>query len=307
MRVVRWVVVAAVMVIVAACGDSPPIAAPDEVATAPPSEQSSGSPLVELVGVSSDPDQRRRDLAALQAQQEIDVAACMVAQGFSHEPEFGVIAAIGEIDDGTRAWAENFGLGVVVEFRAALTELDRQSGESRNEIYVASLTEDQRAAYMSALFGDLGEITDEPVAFEPGGCQGLAFEARTEVLERYGSLAGPLDDLDDRIGEDPRVQALEQTWASCMSALGWSFADAQEMVDEVYRRLLELEEFGGTPAGDDAGLTAPELLDFERQIAQADFDCRAPGREQMMRVRAAYEQEFIADNRELLASLNAPT
>ena len=270
------------------------------------------SPLERQLGFSSEPAQRRFDLTELQRQADAAMVECMQGAGF-----FYAVGLAGDriqsgvfVGSGSRAWAETEGLGIT---RSLINALAADASEdmvgdadAANLEYVASLTAEQAAAYDSALVGEV--VPDLSGQFEPAGCWGSSYSRVVRILSLVEEFDDELTTLNSRLLSDPRFQTYQQQWSACMAAAGYLYGDEQAMADDVYSRLLDIEliEVGNaTQASSQSALDA--LLQFERGVAIASFDCRQSFADDIRQLRADYEVEFLDDNRFRLADVLEPS
>lgn len=295
--------VAACTLVAAACGGSG-----DGAADASGSTRGEPSPLEARLGFSSDEHERQRQWIAASARTEQAVVSCMQAKGFEYVPRS--VAADYLVDptvgDGTREWAEANGLGITRTFLGLRQALDSSVAADPNAPYLATLDAAQRAGYEAALFGELPPLdaTDGPLAYVPGGCQGRAFEDEIAQFETADAFAAELDSLNNRLASDPRVVRLTAAWSECMAARGFAYSDEDALADDIYTRLLGIDAFSDPSVPLDP--EAPDvvaLLTFERQVAVAGADCRAPLDSDLTAIRAAYEREFLEDHRDRIEAL----
>lgn len=250
-------------------------------------------PLEQLLGFSSLPRSAELHYARLQSDTDESVVACMANQGLRFVPS--AVPWLSDTDGEepeTRAWAERNGLGITESFRRAQDQL--QQADPRldpNATYLSTLNDTDRAAWNEALYGDisnLGDTSQGSVAYEPGGCQGAAFALAFKQNQLFEQFGDEVSALDARVVADLRVVGFMDQWSACMQGLGYDYTDAQAMSDDVYASLLVAAE---SPSGLD------ELAAFEQSVAVASYDCRAPFADDVFAIRAAYEREFINDNR----------
>ena len=267
------------------------------------------SPLEQRLGFSSDETKRQRQQIDLQRQAEEQVAVCMTNKGFDYVP-----AAIdetfltGEVtDDGSRLWAEHNGLGITAAFVAAREAIERQTGQvDHNAAYLASLSQADAEAWVNALSGQAPEDAEgSRLAYEPGGCLGSAFASVYAQFDVLDQVADKLESLNARMQSDPRVGGFVADWSICMAGLGHQYRDQDQMVDDVYARLLNIGAFTDeqTPLAE-SSTEVSALLEFERALAVASFDCSRSFADGLIQIRAAYESEFIEDNRQLIDALS---
>lgn len=295
----------------AACG-SEQSAEAEVQALDPPQDASLESPLQQELGFSSEPGPRGFQLIEMQQEADASMIGCMQQAGF-----FYAVGRAGDrvqtgafVGDGSRAWIEANGLGITTSFVNALAtgviESAVGDAEAANLNYVASLTAEQTAAYDIALVGDIAP--DPSGAFEPAGCWGSSYTRIVRILSLVDEFDEDLATLNSRLVSDPRFQTFQQQWSNCMSGAGYRYDDEQQMVDDVYARLLEIElvEVGdATEAASPAALDA--LLQYELAVARASDDCRVEFADEEQRLRIDYEQEFLDDNRFRIADFLEPS
>ena len=269
------------------------------------------SPLERQLGFPSELGQREFELIELQQEADAVMVACMQDAGF-----FYAVARAGNqlqsgasIGDGSRAWVEINGLGITRSLikalagDAALGAVD--SAGPANQQYVASLTAEQATAYDIALVGDV--VPDPSGQFEPAGCWGSAYTRIVRIVTLIDEFDDELVTLNSRLNSDPRFLAFQAQWSGCMDGLGFRYSSENALVDDVYARLLDIDlvEVEGVTRATSAS-ALDELLQFELQVAEASFDCRAAFADDVQRLRSDYEQEFLDDNRFRLAEFAEP-
>lgn len=291
----------------AGCGSDPGSSIADD---APPVEQpdSLASPLESQLGFSSEPGKRNLDLAEAQRQADATMVACMQQAGF-----FYAVAGVdvrgqsgAAVGDGSRLSAETNGIGITQSLIDALGADAAAAGaadaDASNRAYIASLTADEAAAYDQALVGD-GEL-EASGQFQPAGCWGMSYTQIVRTLAIIDEFDDQLTTLNERLAGDPRFLSFQKQWSTCMDAAGYRYDDEQVMADDLYARLLDIELI---EAGDATQAASPaaldELLQFERAVATASYDCRQGFADEVQRLRIDYEQEFLDDNRFRLADL----
>lgn len=284
----------------AACGGTEAVD-PLETGSAPVDVVVVESPLQASLGFPSEPGRRQFQLLTMQLQANAAITTCMTSAGFDY--------ATGAIDeslrsgafggDGSRSWASVHGLGITSSFLDALRADHGQVADAAaaNLAIVSSLNAEQAAAYDVALVGELPSSTTT-TEFEPQGCWAAAFADLVKQLGLINEFAPELDAMNSRLRSDPRVLAFDQTWSECMDAQGYRYARHQDLVDDLYARLLQVEllEVEGKTVS-----RSPEVLDellrSEQQVGLASFDCEQGFRSDLERLRYNYENEFLDDNR----------
>jgi len=259
------------------------------------------SPLEAELGFTSDPGHRQYQLITMQGDADQRIVQCMRENGFfyavgSAESRFrsGAFAS-----DGSREWTAANGLGITSSFINAIVTDAGQSvpdPTTTNLEYVASLTPQQAIDYDRALVGEFSTANTEQ--YQPAGCWGEAFSGIVGLLALVGEFEDDLARMNSRLESDPRVLNLQVSWPGCMDRAGFRFSDEQAMVDDVYARLLEIELLDVDGVISVASRDSLDsLVEYERQVAVASFDCRAGFAEDLRLLRFDYEREFLDDNR----------
>jgi len=275
------------------------------------------SPLNELLGIPiTDEDAMRVFEAQLTRDAEALISECMVAEGFEHVPRdpsaFG--PANGQNED-SREYAQEFGLGI-----AALVEdaqFQPQDQDDPNIAYFESLTDRERQAYETALWGD----DDAP------GCEPRAYDEAFATIGVLDSFGNEIDALFREFQSDPRMVELQQEWARCMREGGFEYSSSGELfaefADQVSRIASDPQSFVdpaaagnsessmGTPDGEVSVLGGSDLttesqaiLDAiavdERAAAVASWDCT--DREAEAEILRDFEQRFVDENGDEIAN-----
>jgi hypothetical protein len=246
--------------------------------------------------------------SALQEAREAAVAACMKRQGFEYVPvPYRVVTTDTVIDwwqeiDGIvvptlpsqRGDVERFGYGVQAPL--SMSPIAPPSAEEEaNTAYAEGLGAAGQAAYDLAL---TGHRADDPTTYEEaGGCQGEAWAGFPEpdaasgvrsILDSHADFVQSFRWLIiDGVAVDPRMVAMNRSWADCMEAAGVDhLADAGEEQITPYSALMlalrtapngdywdareHVADEDEPPEHRSISMSAPEI-----EIALADFDCRA--------------------------------
>lgn len=344
--VIAFVVLA---LIAAACGGSgssaSDVASGDSPAEASETDPSSGSsseeepiesPIGDLLGEVfgvpvSDSGAMDEYFAELGRQAEVNIAECMLAEGFEYSVvDYGDLggAVVDAGDD--REFAENYGFGITSNPFEESFEAFEQF-EDPNEDYVRSLTPGEQDAYYATLYGSdtlssESETTGEADAFQPAGCQDEAFEEVFSFAEVFDEFNDEFQAIDEAYEADPRVVAASASWSECMSAAGYRYTDVEGARDDInrrYRAIIDNPDAALDPevagvvgsveagGGGDAGAAVvfgsfelkPEyqaqvdaLAVEERALATASWDCEGPLREVERTVLVEYEQKFVDEN-----------
>lgn len=270
----------------------------------------SASPLLALIGFSSDTELNRERFSAIQSDSDTQVAACMMAQGFTWQPTAPLPgSALAAGDRTSLAWARAHGLGVTDQ----LTSLSEPSAVDPNTAYLASLDADEADRWKTTLWGDTSSLVseaDEPVVYAPAGCLGAAYATSRAAFALFQQFDDELQTLDNRIAADPRVMAHQTQWVTCMQAAGYSYVDQASMRSDLFAQLLAIPgvEQVMTAASSDNGALLENvdqaalaaLVERERATAVANVECAAPTRREASEIRGTYERQFIIDHRQRL-------
>lgn len=272
------------------------------------------------------------DAMALQmAATEALVAQCMHDLGFDYVPvdysPSGSTTSL-DVDWGSLEYAEQYGYGVTTDaWGGPLVEADV---DDPNQERVEAMSESERAAYFTALWGeqsfgpDADDESFDEYSWEEGGCQGRAqHEVEQSTAAQDELAAGLREDLAamwEELSTDPRLTELHGTWSTCMADAGFpglrtvenGLTSIIEKVDAVYDR-----SFSG--AADDAAATdgaelgasleeqLAALTPIEIDTAVADATCQAEvGYDDAeWAVNDDYQQRFVDAHREDLDALLA--
>ena len=275
------------------------------------------------------------------------VAACMAELGFDYTPvDTGLGYELVEPDAelGTREFAEQYGYGISTDpdgFLAGGREqfLADEPPADPNEEYVAAMSEAERNAYLTALWGTGvndeaaepgdtgdGDALTEPVDPADLGCQG---RARDEVeratrwrdtpgfeLAREGDVAAA-----ERAAADRRVTEAIVDWGACMADAGYpGFEALEDPIDAFVAEVNAANEdayagLGVDPREDEVraawarlDVALARIAERETAVAVADVDCQESVgyRQTLTAVKAEFEQELYDAHRvEIEATLAA--
>ena len=179
---------------------------------------------------------------------EIEVQACMQAQGFTYVPEDNTdglrfFAATANQGISEADYAATEGFGISTRFDAIFDgDIDLSEASDPNDDYLETLSEGERDAWQFALRGQPPERNEQGQLIDPetgevlqgggrgqqttGGCRLEAQEAIRGDLDSLDDLADAFAELDDRIEADPRITELRREWSSCMLDGGFDYDDA---------------------------------------------------------------------------------
>jgi len=331
------------------------------------------SPLFDLLGF--DPQSFEEiDYEQVERDRQLLVVECMADLGFEYQaPNFDFDASFsgptidGDIEWGTRKFAETYGYGIstfiadeISSFGAGPSPEDFP--EDPNEAYLAFLSDGERDAWQEALYGqepDLWDVTDDegnPVDPETGelftedemqafwedfdgGCSSAGYddgsifgEEQARLTAFYEQFDDLMQDMNDRIENDPRMTELMDGWVRCMADKSYTFTGPEETYSTISERMTPIyDELYGSPAAFGAmadinpevaeNMTDEELEEFsadfapqapeitpelqaqideisayEIGVAVADHDCSKPIISGYVEVQREAEEQFIADN-----------
>ena len=205
------------------------------------------------------------DIQQRLAEMERQVAACMADEGFDYTPvdysevEFDLGSTL-ELEPGSAEFAEQFGYGITTDpFTSGDTEVT-----DPNEAYVAAMSDAERDAYLTALYGaayaDAGATAEdetlEDYDWEEAGCTGRAQQqVMTSGLqdETFSALQADMLQMLADADADPRLAQVSTDWSACMLDAGF---DGLERVGDGEAAIgaeveaTRAEIYGGAAAGD---------------------------------------------------------
>ena len=167
------------------------------------------------------------------ARMEHVVAECMAEEGFDYTPvdysevEFDVGTAL-DLQPGSTQFAEQYGYGITTDpFTSGTADVT-----DPNEAYVAAMSDAERDAYWTALYGagyaDAGATDeDEAVtdfAWQQAGCTGRAQQEVVASGIQDDSFAALQADLVQMLADadgDPRLAQAGADWSACMLDAGY--------------------------------------------------------------------------------------
>lgn len=333
----RWRIVPAALALtflVASCGASPG----EDAAASTPAQD---SPINELFkGVAGMGEDSAADAARIQAETtrkvEEQVAACMAKQGFDYTPNVQTAdapAAVAEASGlSAKEYAAQYGYGVSTYDDTETTPTEGESGAAGQDPNAAAyeqMSESERAAYDSALWGETATLGDEaddagadPDAdFATASATGCYAQASAEVEQadpatsgvnavfanpQFAELLTQLTAIYTTLDQDPAVMDANQKWADCMAKAGYTgYRTPDEAVEGIFAA------FQGLWSGDDGEGPSTEALDEmkkqEIDTATADNTCQQEVDYDgaLTKARFAAEKTFIDEHRSDLDALVA--
>jgi hypothetical protein len=262
------------------------------------------------------------DLTAIQRQSQELVAQCMTDAGWEYlpvqYPDQTVINNPSEDDELARIKLEGLGVAYSLLNDPATSSIyDGLSTDfvNPNDDYVATLSEDEKAAYEDSLFGTAEEQAQSSVTyswFDPetgngsgytasqSGCQGEADAAvmrdvRTQTPEDTMAMMRYFTDLQTRFEADPRTMKLGVRWVSCIKESGYDYASPDTFQTVAH---ADFSAKATAVAGADAfshptdGWTPEQLTEYEATHTQEEVDALFDT-----------QTEFTADQRTQLEAL----
>lgn len=188
-----------------------------------------------------------------EVRQSAVIATCMADHGFEYSTERAPRVDVPEGPAhggpawGSLEWIRTYGYG-----RTTTTFDDYVGGTmpdpawvDPNEAYVATLSEEQRAAYHQALDGG-----DPGSGGAPGSCMRTAWEQEPYtfeiVQEAFPRLSSELDQVGSMGAGDPRLDQLEADWLACMAGAGYEGMTSMLHAEDV---VIDLVRAASLPAG----------------------------------------------------------
>jgi len=217
-----------------------------------------------------------RDVNPRATQMEVQekIAECMTAEGWDYKPyvSASVAGGLGFAEYDEEEYRKTYGFGIATQSLLIKEELEAQrAGKTAdpNAEIVKGLSDDERAAYNTALYGEpvkelteeeLEAMTDEERAEHNarqsgagGGCYGEAWSQVVPDDGFFQEFGDALEDVYTRASADPRVVKAEADWSACMAERGHAFASQLEMQRYLY---------GEDPFGDEPG-------EFKKRVNEA--------------------------------------
>jgi len=246
-----------------------------------------------------------------QARAENLIRDCMKAQGFDYvpvDPAAQQEALTGSRGLGKDEFEQQYGYGITTlyEERQQLAEL------GPNQAVYDALSPADQTAYTRTLYGedptqtfavalDTGDFT------RLGGCVKEAADTVFGGAQFFESLVAKLDELDQRVKNDPRVVAAIEKWVPCMRQAGYDLADPDQ-VDIILQD--QLEAIVGPPDNRNPDFDRAALIALQREevaMVTQDLVCEDKHIATIEeKVQTEYEREFREQNADVLAQVPKP-
>ncbi|GEA86163.1 hypothetical protein [Cellulomonas cellasea] len=250
-----------------------------------------------------------QDWSEMGRRSEEIVAACMREQGFEYtQQDMSAVTETIEEDQkdadryGTEEYAAEHGYGMSTSYDAPAA--GEEEWVDPNAEYVAAMSEEERAAYQAALFGDQAAAAQGAAPSGDWTTQGCQGKAQHEVYEQGQAWADPefatlqeeMTALYERATSDPKMTEANAAWSACMAEAGYADLatpeDAVEAVSQEFSAIVSATT-AEAPEPDPAAVAA--FTEKEIATAVADARCKASTEyeEKAREVQFALEQEFV--------------
>ena len=273
------------------------------------------------------------DVEAIAEQQqliEVEVQACMQAQGFTYVPEDnadGVRFFLASANQGISAadYAATEGFGISTRFDTIFEgDIDLTEASDPNDDHVATLSEGEQDAWQFALRGQPPERNEQGQLIDPetgevlaggrgqqatGGCRLEAQEAIRGDLDSLDALADAFAELDDRIAADPRITELRREWSACMLDKGFDYDDADaaraDFNQQIRPLLRSFFQAAGTQGGAQGGGQAGALQALAAQGLSEEQEAELGQLQDLEIATAVASLECAGDSDEEIAEITA--
>ncbi|MCP4226579.1 MAG: hypothetical protein GY773_24840 [Actinomycetia bacterium] len=205
-------------------------------------------------------------------------------------------------------------------------EIEAGTGPSFDQMTAA-----EQEAYNTALYGPSGDT----IGAQPGGCEGEASAAVGGTAHSfYEEFGDELDAIYQQAAADPRLTQLPTSVSDCITSQGFEYTSEEAVYQRFNRELVALEPAMSHPADDlsdedfatmssedlDAVLSQPRTLSPEGltilatlqadeiELALVVNECGGgieAQNETFRQIVLEYEQQFLDDNRDRLATFEA--
>lgn len=229
------------------------------------------SPLAAYPGFGHDPERDEARFEREERDREDLIARCMRNSGFKYFPAPSTLVTGG--DKGP------------------------PSADDRNDRYVASLPPAQRNAYFVTLTGNADPFDEAAPAATSGSCVGSAFERSRGVFAARAELVEEIEEMEQAIATDPRVEKATQRWSSCMHGRGFDVSEPKAVeaaVDHETAQMLSTRSYDRS--------RLEEIERKQRKARDASRSCDTDRQEVLREVRIEFEGAFVDEYRQVLDS-----
>jgi hypothetical protein len=249
-------------------------------------------------------------IIARQVKVENLIRDCMKAQGFEYVPVDPVAqrtGLTGQTSFNEDEFEKAYGYGITT-----LYEKKRSPPADPNTAIKERLSDSEQAAYTKALSGEFADATfavavDTGDFTQLGGCTRKATETVFGGAEVLQDLVKKLDELDQRISADPRMQKAIAKWSDCMRAAGYDLTEPDQVDAVLQKRLDTIVGPGNAPKADYDKAALATLQHDEVVMVAADKDCEKKNITKVEdTVRAELEAAFRQTNADLLSKVVKP-
>ena len=249
-------------------------------------------------------------IIARQIKIENAIRDCMKSQGFEYVPVDPVAQRPGLT--GQNGFSEDefekaYGYGITTLF-----EQRRNIPADPNTAIRNGLSAADQTAYTRALSGEFADATFAVAAdtgdySRLGGCTRQATESVFGGAEVLQNLTAKLDELDQRIVSDPRMQKATAKWSDCMRTTGYDLPEPDQ-VDAVLQKRLDAIVGPANDRKADYDKAALATLQHDEVVTvAADKDCERKYIQKVEDgVRTEYEVTFREQNAGLLNKVVKP-
>lgn len=249
-------------------------------------------------------------IIARQIKIENAIRDCMKSQGFEYVPVDPVAQRTGLT--GQNGFSEDefekaYGYGITT-----LYEQRRNIPADPNTAIRNGLSAADQTAYTRALSGEFADATFAVAAdtgdySRLGGCTRQATESVFGGAEVLQNLTAKLDELDQRIVSDPRMQKATAKWSDCMRTTGYDLPEPDQ-VDAVLQKRLDAIVGPANDRKADYDKAALATLQHDEVVTvAADKDCERKYIQKVEDgVRTEYEVTFREQNAGLLNKVVKP-
>jgi hypothetical protein len=234
----------------------------------------------------------------------------MKAQGFDYVPvdpvaqRTGLTGQSGFNED---EFEKAYGYGITTLYEQRLNPPADPNAAIRNALSPADQT-----AYTRALSGEFADATfaiavDTGDYSRLGGCTKTATETVFGGAEVLQDLVAKLDELDQRVVSDPRMQKAVANWSACMHEAGYDLAEPEQVDVALQKRLDAIVGPSNDPKTDYDKAALVALQRDEVAMVTADKDCEKKHLQKIEdAVRSEYEAAFREQNAALLGKVVKP-